>query len=283
MPVVTIHVKAQAGAEQLKMYTVAAQNGNSAACTTWESCQLPTKGFTAGLWEKLFFCWEMLQEALELKCSANLSNLISVTRQRVSIDFRFLFSQLISASFPKLQCLQLSEMSIWWHVIYSLCDCYTLCSLTSQRFSLRASLRLLSWKFPLAFISRCQLVSTVLWLCDYFPALLSPCGLFLLAAGQKWAGREKGMAQKKKTPEAPTPGLLVVMCSSASLLLAKKRDIEMLCLISLILCGWNTSLTCTKSRLQVFLYFDSAFVWTSIFLFVVKSLFIHLHFFTPLL
>lgn len=45
-------IKTQAGAEQLKTCRVTNENGNCEACTTWECCQLLTKGFTARFWEK---------------------------------------------------------------------------------------------------------------------------------------------------------------------------------------------------------------------------------------
>lgn len=41
--------KTQAGAERPKTCRVTNENGNCEACTTWECCQLLTKGFTARL------------------------------------------------------------------------------------------------------------------------------------------------------------------------------------------------------------------------------------------
>lgn len=91
-----------------------------------------------------------------------------------------------------------------------------------------------------------------------FPAFLSSCCLSLLAAGQKWAGRKEGMAQKLLSSPSPcSSGVAGTLLSLSLVLQTKERDVEMhSCLISnppFFSPPWpnslrvNTSLTCTKN------------------------------------
>lgn len=105
-------------------------------------------------------------------------------------------------------------------------------------------------------------VHASVWLCDQFYCFTFHCCLSLLAEGQKWAGKEKGMAQK--TPQSPSPfkwdclwictpqpfpARKIERCWTVFLFLFLKLHCD------LILRGWIPSLTCSQiSHLQVFLF-----------------------------
>ncbi len=182
-------------------------------------------------------------------------------------------------------------MSIWWHLIYSSCDCSPLCGKLTLWLHLKAK-RLLLCIFQVDFISlvgACKHKFVTSW----FP-FLPP---FLLAVSPSWQQGKSGQGERRAWPrncsQAPAPvqvGLLAGTLLSLSLVLqAKERDVEMhSCLLSnppffffflnrhhgLILYGWTLAWPVQKTHLQVFLIFDSASVWALIFLFVLKSPFI---------
>lgn len=81
--------KTQAGAERLQASRVTCENVKWEACTTWDWCQLLTKGFTACLWEK------------------------PLTRLRWSAS-----GKSVAESFVQLFCLSLF---LWYVFIYDFC------------------------------------------------------------------------------------------------------------------------------------------------------------------
>lgn len=103
-----------------------------------------------------------------------------------------------------------------------------------------------------------------MWLCDLFSCFTFHHCVSVLAEGQKWAGKEKGMAQK--TPQSPSPFKwdFLWICTPQPFLARKIERCWTVFLFlyfflklhcDLFLRGWISSLTCSQiSHLQVFLF-----------------------------
>lgn len=134
-----------------------------------------------------------------------------ITRLHVSTHFWFLYPSLLlclphSISSPlSTPNPTVKWVSIWWDVNSSSCDCSP--SSSERTFSV-TSPRDNTWATSMCILHRFCTFHAGMWaqFCDFmitFPVSLFPCCLSFLAAGQKWAGREEGMAQKLLSSPSP--------------------------------------------------------------------------------
>lgn len=119
---------------------------------------------------------------------------------------------------------------------------------------------------------------------------------FLLAVSPSWQQGKSGQGERRAWPRncfKPQPlfkwGCLLVHYSAFPSSCRRKRGMWKSILVSflthlffffhrhhgLIFCGWTLAWSVQKTHLQVFLIFDSAFVWALMFLFVLKSSLLH--------
>lgn len=247
-------------------------------CTTWEWCQVLTKGFTAQLWEKAL-------THFALKCFRNIWHWIVwptidksvkpfgfVTRQHVSTHFWFLYRSLflclslsvcltpLPAFNPTVKWdvyLMTHNLQFVWLLPFYVAN--LLCELCD--FTMKAKLKPIVCIFCKNFVplvGACKQHFVTSWFLFCLPfSLLS----FPLGSAAK-VGREERRAWPRNCSQAPAPvrvGLLAGTLLSLSLVLqAKERDVEMhSCLFSnppffLSPPPWpnslrvNSSLTCTK-------------------------------------
>lgn len=167
--------------------------------------------------DKRFYCTALGQafNSFALKCFRNIWHWIVwptedksvkpsgfVTRQHVSTHFWFLNPSLFLRLSLSLFHSPLSALNptVKWDVYLMTYNLqFTVTELTCHTHTQKTSVYFYTYSRWISYLC----VRTI---CDFmisFPASLSPHCFSLLAAGQKWAGREEGMAQKLLSSPSP--------------------------------------------------------------------------------